>query len=115
MAKTDCKSEPRVTEVPQPTTRCEFYSRAAHRAIFLRGEWIEQAGFAEGMPLKLRVMPECIVITAQNGRELWGCVEGLSVAHINHKKVKQWIKDFPGALQDSDDAPVFRRSNGGFV
>lgn len=38
MAKRDCKSESRATEAPQPTTRCEFYSRAVHDAIFLRGE-----------------------------------------------------------------------------
>lgn len=31
MAKRDCKSEPCTTEAPQPTTRCEFYSRAVRR------------------------------------------------------------------------------------
>ncbi|HEY4466879.1 MAG TPA: SymE family type I addiction module toxin [Klebsiella sp.] len=53
MAKRDCKSEPRTTEAPQPITHCEYYSRAVHNAIFLRGEWITQAGFTSGMPLKI--------------------------------------------------------------
>lgn len=112
MAKRDSKSEPRTTEAPQPTTRCEIYSRAIHETIFLRGEWVTQAGFTDGMPIKIRVMPDCIVITAQNPRELWGCVEGLSIVHINHKKVALWLKDFPGALNDIGDAPVFKRRDG---
>ncbi|HFK4763433.1 TPA: hypothetical protein ACG0MZ_005051 [Citrobacter farmeri] len=29
------------------------------------------------MPIKIRVMPDCIVITTQNTRELYGCAEGL--------------------------------------
>ncbi|MCP2231645.1 MULTISPECIES: type I toxin-antitoxin system SymE family toxin [Erwinia] len=45
MAKRDCKSEPQATEVPQPTHRCEFHSSALHHGLFLRGEWLEQAGF----------------------------------------------------------------------
>jgi len=56
-----------------------------------------------GMPLKIRVMPDCIVITAQNTCELWGCVEGLSIAPINRKKVALWLKAFPGALNDTGD------------
>ncbi|EPM0022246.1 SymE family type I addiction module toxin [Citrobacter farmeri] len=35
------------------------------------------AGFTDGMPIKIRVMPDCIVITTQNTRELYGCAEGL--------------------------------------
>ncbi|WP_407081262.1 SymE family type I addiction module toxin [Klebsiella electrica] len=37
-----------------------------HHAIFLRGEWISQAGFTDGMPIKIWVVPDCIVIIAQN-------------------------------------------------
>ncbi|WP_336296253.1 SymE family type I addiction module toxin [Cronobacter dublinensis] len=98
MAKRDCKSESRATEAPQPTTRCEFYSRAVHDAIFLRGEWIPLAGFTDGMPIKSRVMPDYIIITTQNTRELWGCAEGLSVAGVNRPKMNQWPKAFPGVL-----------------
>ncbi len=30
--------------------------------------------------MKIRVIPDCNVITTQNTRELWCCVEGLSAA-----------------------------------
>ncbi|AIR62861.1 hypothetical protein LH23_20015 [Cedecea neteri] len=72
---------------------------------------MSQAGFTPGMPIKIRVMPDCIVITTQNSRELWGCAEGLSVTHFNKKKMNQWIKDFPGALNDTGDIPVIRRES----
>ncbi|WP_412093697.1 SymE family type I addiction module toxin [Franconibacter helveticus 513] len=71
--------------------------------IFLRCEWIPQAGFTDGMPVKIRVMPDCIVITTRNSRELWGCAEGLSVTYVNRPKMPQWFKTFPGALNDTDD------------
>jgi len=87
-------------------------SRAVHNAIFLRGEWISQAGFTPGMPVKMRVMPDCIVITTQNTRELWGCAEGLSVAGINRPKILQWLEGFPGAINDTGDLPVIKRGNG---
>ncbi|EMY4504961.1 hypothetical protein AAJG49_004489, partial [Salmonella enterica subsp. enterica] len=58
---------------------------------------------------QIRVMQDCIVITPQHTRELWGCIEGLSVAPINKRKVKQWIKEFPGALNDTGDIPVIKR------
>ncbi|WP_390888433.1 MULTISPECIES: SymE family type I addiction module toxin [Lelliottia] len=54
-----------------PATHREFYRRAVHYALFLLGEWLALAGFTDGMPVKIRVMPDCIVITAQNIRELW--------------------------------------------
>ncbi|WP_318622633.1 SymE family type I addiction module toxin [Proteus mirabilis] len=69
-----------------------------HKAIFLRDEWIEQAGFTDRMQVKIRVMPDCIVITTQNSRELWGCAEGLSVTHVNRPKMLQWFNSFPGAF-----------------
>ncbi|EAZ9183331.1 type I toxin-antitoxin system SymE family toxin [Salmonella enterica] len=90
-------------------TQCEFYSRIEGRAIRLYGEWMLQAGFMNGMPVKIRVMKDCIVITPQNTRELWGCVEGLSVAYINQRKVKEWLKNFPGALNNTGDIPVIKR------
>lgn len=115
MAERDCKSEPCATEVPQPTTRCEFYTPLRPSCDILRGEWLEQAGFIDGMPLKIRVMPDCIVITTQDTRELWGCVEGLSVVPVNRKKVAQWLKEFPGALHNTCAEPKFKRSRGYFV
>ncbi|HGN9374403.1 TPA: SymE family type I addiction module toxin [Citrobacter pasteurii] len=114
MAKNDCKSEPCATEAPQPTTRCEYYSRSSRNAIFLRGEWIAQAGFRDGMPIKIRVMPDCIVITAQNTRELWGCAEDLSVVPVNRKKMALWLAGFPGALNDTGNLPVYKCGDGHF-
>ncbi|WHQ20568.2 SymE family type I addiction module toxin [Edwardsiella anguillarum] len=73
-----------------------------------------QAGFSDGMPIKIRVMPDCIVITAQNTRELWGCAERLSVTRFSKKKMEQWIQSFPGALNDTGDLPVFTRGDGHF-
>ncbi|WP_348519226.1 SymE family type I addiction module toxin [Dryocola clanedunensis] len=33
--------------------------------VTLKGYWLEDAGFATGTPLKIRVMPGCLVLTAQ--------------------------------------------------
>lgn len=52
------------------------------------------------------------MITPQHTRELWGCLEGMSVVNINKKKVAQWLKTFPGALNDTGDLPVYRREDG---
>ena len=65
------------------------------------------------MPVKIRVMKDCIVITLQNTRELWGCIEGMSVACINQRKVKAWLNTFPGALNDTGDIPLIKRSRYG--
>ncbi len=62
------------------------------------------------MPLKIRVMPDCIVITTQDTRELWGCVEGLSMLPINRRKVSKWLKEFPGAMNSTSAEPKFKRS-----
>jgi toxic protein SymE len=63
----------------------------------------------DGMPIKIRVMPDCIVITTQNTRELYGCAEGLSVAYVNRQKMKLWLEGFPEILNDIGDLPVYRR------
>jgi toxic protein SymE len=34
------------------------------------------------------MMPDCIVINAQNTREFYGCAEGLSVTFVNRQKMK---------------------------
>jgi len=83
-----------------------------HKAIFLRGEWILHAGFTDGMPVKIRVMSDCIVITTRNSRELYGCAEGLSVTYVNRPKMLQWLKTFPGALNDTGNLPVIKRGSG---
>ncbi|WP_420235685.1 SymE family type I addiction module toxin [Yersinia massiliensis] len=35
------------------------------QAISLRGKWLTEVGFTEGMLLKIRIMPGCMVLTAQ--------------------------------------------------
>ncbi|WP_434645306.1 SymE family type I addiction module toxin [Raoultella planticola] len=79
-----------------------------HDYIPLQGDWLSQAGFMPGMLVKIRVMSDCIVIPAQNSRELFGCAEGLSAAHFSKKKMDLWIKMFLGALKDTGDLPVIR-------
>ncbi|WP_434134684.1 SymE family type I addiction module toxin [Dickeya zeae] len=37
----------------------------------LQGAWLTEYGLTDRMPLKIQVMPGCMVITAQNTRELW--------------------------------------------
>ncbi|EOY5418788.1 hypothetical protein ACP6OW_003327 [Cronobacter turicensis] len=54
---------------------------------FLHSAWIVLAGFADGMPIQILVMPDNIVIP-QNTRELHGCAEELSVAYVNRQKIK---------------------------
>ncbi|KJM74315.1 hypothetical protein SS45_13860 [Enterobacter hormaechei subsp. steigerwaltii] len=78
--------------------------------LLLGGEWLTRAGFINGMPVKIRAMKDCIVITPQHTRELWGCLEGMSVVNINKQKVAQWLKTFPGALNDTGDIPVIKRN-----
>ncbi|WKV50854.1 SymE family type I addiction module toxin [Dickeya fangzhongdai] len=63
----------------QRISQAERYERARFQAVSLQGAWLTEAGFTDGMPLKIRVMPGCMVITAQNTRELWHCLEGLSI------------------------------------
>ncbi|MER3250413.1 SymE family type I addiction module toxin [Salmonella enterica] len=117
LAENDCllKSTKKARSIRDPETvpdfsHCEFYSRVVAHSIHLYGKWMPQAGFINGMPVKIRVMKDCIVITPQNTRELWGCLEGMSVTYINQRKVKAWLKDFPGALNDTGDIPVIKRS-----
>ncbi|EPM3195286.1 SymE family type I addiction module toxin [Cronobacter turicensis] len=78
---------------------------------FLHSAWIVLAGFADGMPIQIRVMPDCIVIP-HNTRELYGCAAELSVAYVNRQKIELWLEGFPGALNDTGDLPVYRRGDG---
>ncbi|EFC1642360.1 SymE family type I addiction module toxin [Escherichia coli] len=87
----------------------EFYSYVDCHSLYLRGAWMARSGFIDGMPVKIRVMRDCIIITPQHTRELFGCIEGMSVTRINKKKVVQWLKTFPGALNDTGDIPVIKR------
>ncbi|MFP1754373.1 SymE family type I addiction module toxin [Lonsdalea quercina] len=66
--------------------------------ISISGKWLTEAGFTTGRPLKLRVMPGCIVITAQDLRELWHCLEGLSREPFDECAAADWLNRFPGGL-----------------
>ncbi|WP_370512562.1 hypothetical protein [Dickeya sp. ws52] len=67
---------------------------ARFQAVSLQGAWL-----TDGMPLKIRVMPGCMVITAQNTRELWHCLEGLSIEPFDPDAAANWIKHYPGGLK----------------
>lgn len=101
---------PRAESPEASAACCEIHSRIRHRYLPLSGEWLFKGGFIDGMPIKIRVMPDCIVITPQNTRELWGCLEGMSVVSINKQKVGSWLKTFPGALNDTGNIPVIKRN-----
>lgn len=101
---------PRAESAQDSSACCELYSRMDNNYLPLSGEWLPNAGFVNGMPVKIRVMKNCIVITPQHTRELWGCIEGMSVVNINKQKVSQWLKTFPGALHDLGDIPMIKRS-----
>ncbi|WP_348250768.1 SymE family type I addiction module toxin, partial [Salmonella enterica] len=62
------------------------------------GEWKPQAGFINGMPVKVLVMRDCIVITPHHTHGLFGCIERMGVTFINQKKMNAWLKTFPEAL-----------------
>ncbi|EBW1608699.1 hypothetical protein CB591_24600 [Salmonella enterica subsp. enterica serovar Livingstone] len=68
-----------------------------------------QENFINEMPVKIRVMHDCIVITPQHTREPFGCIEGMSVTYINQRNVKAWLENFPGALNNTGDIPVIKR------
>lgn len=102
-----------LTPIASPSVRilatANFTLGVEGRSVHLYGEWMPQAGFIDGMPVKIRVMRDCIIITPRHIRELFGCIEGMSVTHINKQKVTQWLKTFPGALNDTGDIPVIKR------
>ncbi|HEX4502671.1 MAG TPA: SymE family type I addiction module toxin [Scandinavium sp.] len=109
--KTDAATRhPRAETEQNSDACCELYSRVNSRYLPLSGDWLPKAGFINGMPVKIRVMKDCIVITPQHTRELWGCLEGMSVVNINKQKVATWLKTFPGALNNTGDIPVIRRN-----
>ncbi len=47
-------------------------------------------------------------VTPQSMRELWGCIEDLSVTSFNLKKVSAWLKDLPGALNQDWQMPEIK-------
>jgi toxic protein SymE len=102
-------THPRASTPEDSSACCEIYSRIERKYLPLSGEWLAKAGFIDGMPVKIRAMKDCIVITPQHTRELWGCLEGMSVVYINKQKVAQWLKTFPGALNDLGDIPIIKR------
>ncbi|ACT06771.1 SymE family type I addiction module toxin [Dickeya dianthicola] len=83
----------------QRISQAERYERARFQAVSLQGAWLTEAGFTDGMPLKIRVMPGCMVITAQNTRELWHCLEGLSIEPFDPDAAANWIRHYPGGLK----------------
>lgn len=101
---------PRADTPESSAACCELHSRIRHQYIPLSGEWLTRAGFLDGMPIKIRVMPDCIVITPQNTRELWGCLEGLSIIDVNKQRIATWLRTFPYPMNDTGNVPVIRRN-----
>ncbi len=53
-------------ETPQDSAACcELYARIDMKYLLLGGDWLTRAGFINGMPVKIRAMKDCIVITPQ--------------------------------------------------
>ncbi|MBN3265832.1 SymE family type I addiction module toxin [Pectobacterium brasiliense] len=86
---------------------CERFTRVGYRpikgnhdtpAINMAGHWLKDAGFTTGQPLKLRIMPGCIVITVQDIRALWQDLHALSVAPFDEDAVTHWLNRFLGGL-----------------
>jgi len=77
MAKHDCKSGPAISQIQRvlkvgyisvahpdrKTGGTSHYSRSP--ALNLKGQWLAECGFTTDTPVKVRVMPGCLVITAQ--------------------------------------------------
>ncbi|GLR10912.1 endoribonuclease SymE [Mixta theicola] len=72
MAEHDTKPEVVTTEAPELKTRrytvgyirdWKTHNRAT--SITLKGAWLDDAGFETGTPLRVRVMPGCLILTAQ--------------------------------------------------
>lgn len=106
----EAEIHPRAESAQDGSACCELYAHVECRYLPLQGAWLTRAGFVDGMPVKIRAMKDCIVITPQHTRELWGCLEGMSVVNMNKRKVSDWLKTFPGALIDTGDLPIIRRS-----
>ena len=73
----------------------------------LCAKWIAQGGFTSGMMITIRWMPDCVVITAWNSCELYGCAEGRSVAYVNKKSGSGRFR----GPNDTGDPPVYRCEN----
>jgi len=66
MAETHTKPEQVVS-----TTRCYTVSYASDAkynplpAVILKRRWLEAAGFATGIPIEVKVLPDCLILTVQ--------------------------------------------------
>ncbi|OTA19513.1 endoribonuclease [Xenorhabdus beddingii] len=103
MANTHSNADTRIYKISQP----ERYQKVVYRpkglnrntpAINLSGNWLSEAGFSINDPLKIRVMPGCLIITALNFHELWHCLKSLSDGEWDDIEVAHWLQQFPGQL-----------------
>lgn len=61
------------------------------------------------MPINNRVMPDCIVITARNTRELYGCAEGLKRCARQPEEDGAVDRSVSGGLNYTDDLSEYKR------
>ncbi|MDE9430569.1 SymE family type I addiction module toxin [Xenorhabdus bovienii] len=103
MANTHSNAGTCIYKISQP----ERYQKVVYRpkglnrttpAINLSGNWLSEAGFSVNNPLKIRVMPGCLIITAQNFPELWHCLKSLNEGDWDDIAVADWLRQFPGKL-----------------
>lgn len=68
MAKQDCKSEPIISKIQRTAVVGYRPNRGKPNPaaqICLQGHWLKEAGFKTGLPLDIRVMHGCLVITTR--------------------------------------------------
>lgn len=75
-------------------SRYPDYSRIP--AITLKGQWLEDAGFASGTAVEVKVMKECIVLTARHKES--DLMQSLrQVCKLSARKQKQ-VQEFIGVI-----------------
>ncbi|CDG19402.1 SymE family type I addiction module toxin [Xenorhabdus doucetiae] len=104
MANAHSNAETCIYKISQP----ERYQKVVYRpkgpnrtipAINLSGSWLSEAGFSVNDPLKIRVMPGCLIITAQNLHTLWHCLKSMNQGEWNEIAIVDWLRQFPGELK----------------
>ncbi|KLU14473.1 MULTISPECIES: SymE family type I addiction module toxin [Xenorhabdus] len=103
MANAHSNADTHIYKISQPERyqKVIYHPQGSNRtipAINLSGKWLLEAGFSIHDPLKIRVMPGYLIITAQNFHELWHCLKSLNEGEWDDIAVAHWLQQFPGQL-----------------